>query len=71
MGILMFNGINWTKFERHSLGKYKAASLSWVFHHAKISWEFLLIANVKVILKQHNITVRTRNFTTLSRKWII
>ena len=59
MGILMFSGINWAKLERHSLGKYKAASLSWVFRHAKISWEFLLIASVKVILKQHNITEGT------------
>jgi hypothetical protein len=59
MGILMLNAINWAKFERGSLGKYKMAALSWVFHHAKISWELLLIASVNVILRQHGITKGT------------
>jgi len=67
MGILMLNGINWAKFERNSLGKYKVAALSWVFRHAKIHWDLLLLASVKVILKQHGITKGTLVFDESDR----
>jgi len=56
MGILMLNGINWAKFERAGLGQYKMAALSWMFHHAKISWDYLLIASVRSLLKYYGIT---------------
>jgi hypothetical protein len=56
MGILMLNGINWAKFERAGLGQYKMAALSWMFHHAKIAWDYLLIASVRCILVRYGIT---------------
>jgi hypothetical protein len=56
MGILMLNGINWAKFERAGLGQYKMAALSWMFHHAKIAWDYLLIASVRCILACYGIT---------------
>ena len=51
-GMLLVNGINWAKFERVGLGKYKIGGLSWLFRHAQIAWSTLLIASVKLILKQ-------------------
>ena len=56
MGILMLNSINWAKFERAGLGQYKMAALSWMFHHAKIAWDYLLIASVRSILTYYGIT---------------
>ena len=32
------------------------AALSWMFHHAKISWDYLLIASVRSLLKYYGIT---------------
>ena len=55
-GILLTNGINWTKFKRCSLGNYTASALSWMFRHGKIAWNLLLIASVKMILLRHGIT---------------
>ncbi|MBF0234670.1 MAG: transposase, partial [Desulfamplus sp.] len=55
-GILLTNGINWTKFNRCSLGNYTASGLSWMFRHGKIAWNLLLIASVKMILLRHGIT---------------
>jgi hypothetical protein len=59
MGILMLNAVNWAKFERAGLGSYKSSALSWMLHHSKIAWEFLLRASVITILKQHGITEGT------------
>lgn len=55
-GMLLVNGINWAKFERAGLGKYKIGALSWVFRHAQIAWNTLFIASVKLTLKQYGIT---------------
>jgi len=55
-GILITNGINWTKFQRCSLGKYTASGLSWMFRHGKIAWTLLLVASIKMILLRHGIT---------------
>jgi hypothetical protein len=55
-GMLLVNGINWAKFERAGLGKYKIGALSWVFRHAPIAWNTLFIASVKLLLKQCGIT---------------
>lgn len=55
MGILMTNSICWAKLERASLGNYSRAALSWMFRHAKIPWETLLVASVRLILKQYHL----------------
>ena len=56
MGILITNSVCWAKFERASLGKDERAALSWMFKHAKIPWEALLVASVRLILKKYHIT---------------
>jgi len=55
MGILITNSICWAKFERASFGSYPRAALSWMFKHAKIPWEKLLTASVRLILKKYGI----------------
>jgi len=55
-GILMVNAVCWAKLERASLGNYKLSALSWMFRKSKISWEYLLIASVRLILKSYGIT---------------
>jgi len=48
MGILITNSVCWAKFERASLGSYSRAALSLQFKHAKIPWETLLAASVRL-----------------------
>ncbi len=54
--IFMTNSICWAQFERASLGKYTVAALSWVFRHAKISWDLLLVASVRAIFRKYSIS---------------
>lgn len=54
--VLVTNSICWARFERASLGTYALAALSWMFRHSKIPWESLLVASVRVILRQYGIT---------------
>jgi hypothetical protein len=54
--VLATNSICWARFERASLGSYRAAALSWMFRHSKIPWDHLLVASVRVILYHHGIT---------------
>ena len=49
--ILVTNAVCWARFERASLGTYSLAALSWMFRHAKIPWEWLLVASVRVLLR--------------------
>ena len=54
--VLITNSICWARFARASLGTYALAALSWMFRHSKIPWELLLVASVRVILRQYGIT---------------
>jgi hypothetical protein len=54
--ILVTNSICWARFERASLGTYSLAALSWMFRHAKLPWEHLLVASVRSILTAYGIT---------------
>jgi hypothetical protein len=54
--VLITNSIGWARFARASLGTYALAALSWMFRHSKIPWELLLVASVRVILRQYGIT---------------
>jgi hypothetical protein len=54
--ILVTNAICGARFERASLGAYALAALSWMFRHAKIPWEHLLVASVRVIFASYGIT---------------
>ena len=54
--VLVTNSICWARFERASLGAYAMAALSWMFRHSKMPWDHLLMASVRVILRQHGLT---------------
>lgn len=56
MGMLLTNSLCWAKFERGSLGKYKATALSWLFRKAAIAWGSLLAASVSQVLRRHGIS---------------
>ena len=55
-GMLLTNSVCWAKFERASLGEYKIGALSWMFREAKITWDYLLLASVTLVLKRYGIT---------------
>jgi hypothetical protein len=57
--ILVTNSVCWARFARASLGTYSLAALSWMFRHAKIPWEELLVASLRVILRAYGITSGT------------
>ena len=59
LGILVTNTVCWQKIERFSLGKQKAASLSWMFRKAKIAWDWLLLASTMHIVARYGITTGT------------
>jgi ribosomal protein L21 len=65
--ILLTNSVCWAKFERASLGKYTVAALSWMFRESKINWDYLLLASVMLILKQHDIKAGTLVFDESDR----
>jgi hypothetical protein len=54
--VLITNSICWARFARASLGTYALAALSWMFRHSKIPWELLLVASMRVILRQYGMT---------------
>ena len=54
-GIIVVNAMNWSKFERASLGEYQVSSLSWMLRHSKIFWDHLFTASVCLILRQYGI----------------
>jgi DDE superfamily endonuclease len=54
--ILVTNSVCWARFERAGLGTYSLAGLSWMFRHAKIPWELLLVASVRMLLRHYGIT---------------
>jgi hypothetical protein len=48
--------ICWACFERASLGTYSLAALLRMFRHAKMPWDDLLVASVRVSLRHYGIT---------------
>jgi hypothetical protein len=56
VAIMVTNSVCWKRFERASLGKRSANSLSWMFRQTNRFWQFLLQASVSVILLRHGIT---------------
>ncbi len=55
-GILLTRSVCWAKFERASLGDYKIGALSWMFRAAKIAWDCLLLASVRLVLTRYRIS---------------
>jgi len=56
MGVLVTNSVCWARFQRAGLGRYSMAALCWMFCHAKIPWDLLLIQSVRVILARYGIS---------------
>jgi len=54
-GILVTNSVCWARIERASLQYYKQAALSWMFRHAPISWDKLLIASLLSLIKKYGL----------------
>jgi hypothetical protein len=54
--ILVTNSICWARFERTRLGTSSLAALSWLFRHAKIPWEQLFMASVRMLLRHYGLT---------------
>jgi hypothetical protein len=54
--MLVTNSICWARFERASLGTYSLAALSWMFRHAKMPWEQLVVASVRMALRHDGLT---------------
>ena len=46
LGVLVTNTLCWARFERFSIGSYKAAAICWIFRRAKLAWDLLLFASV-------------------------
>src|SRR5436190_14923890 len=57
--VLVTNSVCWARFERAGLGSYALAALSWMFRHSKIPWDDLLVASVRVILRQYGLNSGT------------
>jgi len=38
------------------MGNHKIASLSWIFRGSKITWDYLLLTGVKLVLERHGMT---------------
>jgi len=55
LGILITNTVCWAKIERASVGSYTRAALSWMFRKAGIAWDELLVASVKVVLRDDGV----------------
>lgn len=55
MAIFITRKVCWTTFEKSCFGKYKLASLSWLFRCSKIPWHLILAMGVRVILNRYNI----------------
>jgi hypothetical protein len=54
--MLVTNSICWARFARASRGAYALAALSWMFRHAKMPWEQLLVASVRMRLRPYGRT---------------
>jgi hypothetical protein len=55
-GIIVTNSVCWKRFERAGFGKFSSGTISAMFKRASISWSKLLLASIKLILKEYGIT---------------
>jgi hypothetical protein len=55
LAIIVTNSVCWKRFERASLGRHMAASLSWMFRQTNRFWRVVLQASVRVMLTRYGI----------------
>jgi DDE superfamily endonuclease len=53
--MLLFNCLNWHKFEKITLGKISFTSYSKMFHQAKILWNKLIYFSARLVFKRYSI----------------
>ena len=56
VGIIVTNSVCWKRFDRASLGRRSARSLSWMFRQTNRFWRVLLRTSVRVILARYGIS---------------
>lgn len=56
LAIMVTNSVCWARFERASLGNYSMAALCWMFRQAKINWNLILSASIKVIVWRYGLS---------------
>ena len=54
--MLVTNSLCWEVYSRTSIGKHKSSKLRWMFKHAKLPWDKLLLCSIKAVLKRYGIT---------------
>lgn len=62
IGLIITESLNWAAFSRRSLNQAKPSRLRWIFYYSKISWQKLLQASIKNIIKHYGITHGTIAF---------
>ncbi|MFT7683713.1 MAG: hypothetical protein ACI935_003226 [Moritella dasanensis] len=68
IGIIITESLNWAAFGRRSLNQAKPSRLRWIFYCSKISWQKLLQASIKNIIKHYGITHGTIAFDDSDKK---
>jgi hypothetical protein len=68
IGIIITESLNWAAFGRRSLNQAKPSRLRWIFYCSKISWQKLLQASIKNIIKHYSITHGTIAFDDSDKK---
>ncbi|MDA8223226.1 MAG: transposase [Desulfitobacterium hafniense] len=56
IGLMVTGCFSWAGFMRGSLGKFDESRLRWMFHYAKIAWNYLLQASVTCIIAHYGVT---------------
>ena len=68
VGLIVTESLNWAAFSRRSLNQAKPSRLRWIFYYSKISWQTLLQASIKNIIKHYGITHGTIAFDDSDKK---
>ena len=55
LGVLVTNTLCWSRFERFSIGHYKASAICWMFRKARIAWDMLLTASTLKIVESYGV----------------
>jgi hypothetical protein len=54
--MLLSNSLNWTLFDKMTLGKISINGYCWMFCHGKLLWNNFVIISVKLIIKSYTLT---------------
>lgn len=54
--MLLSNSLNWTLFDKITLGKISINGYCWMFNHGKLLWNKLMIFSVQLVIKTYKLT---------------